>query len=64
MGSESVAANAGDDDEADVQDEAVDALITALAEYERMADAVVNTEARLRETLFGPHARAEFAGPH
>ena len=34
-------------------------LITALAEYERMADEVTATEAGLRETLFGPHPSAE-----
>jgi GNAT superfamily N-acetyltransferase len=34
-------------------------LIKALAEYERLAHEVVATEASLRETLFGPRARAE-----
>ena len=34
-------------------------LITALAEYERMADEVTATEEGLRETLFGPHPSAE-----
>jgi GNAT superfamily N-acetyltransferase len=34
-------------------------LITALAEYERMADQVVATEAGLRETLFGQRPSAE-----
>lgn len=35
------------------------ALITALAEYERLADAVVATEERLRESLFGATPEAE-----
>ena len=34
-------------------------LIKALAEYERLAHAVVATERSLRETLFGPRACAE-----
>jgi len=34
-------------------------LITALAEYERLADAVVASEDRLRLTLFGEPPRAE-----
>jgi GNAT superfamily N-acetyltransferase len=34
-------------------------LITRLAEYERMSDQVVATEAGLRETLFGAHPSAE-----
>jgi GNAT superfamily N-acetyltransferase len=34
-------------------------LIKALAEYERLADHVVATEAGLRESLFGPQAGAE-----
>jgi len=34
-------------------------LIKALAEYERMSDEVVATEAGLRETLFGAHPSAE-----
>lgn len=33
--------------------------IRGLAEYERMADQVVATEALLREQLFGPHPGAE-----
>lgn len=36
-------------------------LINQLAEYERMADEVVATEARLRETLFGERPAAEAA---
>ena len=36
-------------------------LIKALAEYERLADQAVATEAVLRESLFGPQARAEVA---
>ena len=38
-------------------------LIKALAEYERLADQVVATEANLRESLFGaqPHAEAVLA---
>ena len=36
-------------------------LIKALAEYERLADQAVATEADLRESLFGPQARAEVA---
>ena len=34
-------------------------LIRALAEYERLAHAVVATEELLRESLFGPHPGAE-----
>jgi GNAT superfamily N-acetyltransferase len=34
-------------------------LIRALAEYERMSDDCVATEAKLRATLFGPHPGAE-----
>jgi GNAT superfamily N-acetyltransferase len=34
-------------------------LIQALAEYERMSDEVLATEARLRDTLFGASPRAE-----
>lgn len=34
-------------------------LITALAEYERLADQVVATEATLRESLFGAQPSAE-----
>ena len=34
-------------------------LIKELAEYERMADEVVATEDRVRETLFGAHPSAE-----
>lgn len=34
-------------------------LIRALAEYERLADACVATEARLAESLFGTHPAAE-----
>ena len=34
-------------------------LIRALADYERMSADVVATEARLRDTLFGPTPRAE-----
>jgi GNAT superfamily N-acetyltransferase len=34
-------------------------MIRALAEYEKLADAVVATEERLRHTLFGPHPAAE-----
>ena len=34
-------------------------LITALAEYERLGREVVATEARLRESLFGPRPDAE-----
>ena len=34
-------------------------LITQLAEYERMSDQVVATEASVRETLFGPRPSAE-----
>ncbi len=34
-------------------------LITALAEYERLAHQVVATEATLRDTLFGPSPAAE-----
>jgi GNAT superfamily N-acetyltransferase len=33
-------------------------LITALAEYEKLADQVVATEEALRATLFGPHPSA------
>jgi GNAT superfamily N-acetyltransferase len=36
-------------------------LIKALAEYERLADEAVATEAGLRESLFGPQAAAEVA---
>ena len=36
-------------------------LIKALAEYERLADQAVATDADLRESLFGPQARAEVA---
>ena len=36
-------------------------LIKALAEYERLADQAVATEAGLRESLFGPQAGAEVA---
>jgi GNAT superfamily N-acetyltransferase len=36
-------------------------LIRALAEYERMSDAVVATEARLRDALFGTNPSAEAA---
>ena len=36
-------------------------LIGALAEYERMSDAVVATEARLRDSLFGTNPSAEAA---
>ena len=36
-------------------------LIKALAEYERLADQAVATDAVLRESLFGPQARAEVA---
>ena len=36
-------------------------LIKGLAEYERLADEAVATEAGLRESLFGPQARAEVA---
>ena len=36
-------------------------LVKALAEYERLADEAVATEAGLRESLFGPQARAEVA---
>lgn len=36
-------------------------LIRALAEYERMSDTVVATEARLRESLFGVNPCAEAA---
>lgn len=39
-------------------------LIKALAEYERLADEAVATEAGLRESLFGPQARAEVAIAH
>src|SRR5688572_30513821 len=35
------------------------ALIRALAEYERAPDDAVITEQQIRETLFGPHRRAE-----
>jgi GNAT superfamily N-acetyltransferase len=35
------------------------AFIKALAEYERLSDAVVATEAGLRHSLFGPRAYAE-----
>lgn len=35
------------------------ALIRELAEYEKLADAVVATEERLRESLFGPKPAAE-----
>ncbi len=35
------------------------ALVQALAEYERMRDDCVATEARLRATLFGPAPKAE-----
>lgn len=35
------------------------AMIRGLAEYERLADMVVATEQRLRETLFGPRPAAE-----
>jgi len=34
-------------------------MIRDLAEYERMSDQVVATEARLRDTLFGAHPAAE-----
>jgi GNAT superfamily N-acetyltransferase len=34
-------------------------LIRALADYEKLSDAVVATEAGLREALFGPHPFAE-----
>ena len=34
-------------------------LVTALAEYERIADGLVATEERLRESLFGPSPEAE-----
>jgi GNAT superfamily N-acetyltransferase len=34
-------------------------MITALAEYERLSDQVVATEAALRDTLFGAHPAAE-----
>jgi GNAT superfamily N-acetyltransferase len=34
-------------------------LITALAEYERLSDQVVASEAALRDTLFGPSPAAE-----
>ena len=34
-------------------------FIQALADYERLSDAVVATEARLRATLFGPRPYAE-----
>jgi GNAT superfamily N-acetyltransferase len=37
------------------------ALIRALAEYERMTDQVVATEARVRESLFGARPHAECA---
>src|ERR1051326_8322436 len=41
-------------------------MIKALAEYEKLSHAVTATEARLSETLFGPHPAAEvlmaFAG--
>ncbi|MGB7217280.1 MAG: GNAT family N-acetyltransferase [Vicinamibacterales bacterium] len=43
--------------EADVP--AILRLIKGLAEYERMADEVVATEQRLRDTLFGPRRFAE-----
>jgi GNAT superfamily N-acetyltransferase len=36
-------------------------LIKALAEYERLADEAVATEAGLRDSLFGPQAGAEVA---
>jgi GNAT superfamily N-acetyltransferase len=36
-------------------------LIKGLAEYERLADEAVATEAGLRESLFGPQARADVA---
>ena len=36
-------------------------LIKALAEYERLSDEAVATEAALRESLFGPQAGAEVA---
>ncbi len=39
-------------------------FIKALAEYERLADAVAATEESLRETLFGPRARAEIVIAH
>jgi GNAT superfamily N-acetyltransferase len=34
-------------------------LIRALADYEKLADRVIATEERLRETLFGAHPAAE-----
>jgi GNAT superfamily N-acetyltransferase len=34
-------------------------LIQQLAEYEKLRDACVATESRLRESLFGPHPAAE-----
>jgi GNAT superfamily N-acetyltransferase len=34
-------------------------LIQQLAEYEKLRDSCVATEARLRESLFGPHPAAE-----
>jgi GNAT superfamily N-acetyltransferase len=34
-------------------------MITALADYERLADAVSATEATIRESLFGPRPAAE-----
>ena len=38
---------------------AILSLIQALAEYERMRDDCVATEAKLRATLFGPSPKAE-----
>ena len=35
------------------------AMIKALAEYEKLADAVAATEQTVRESLFGPHPAAE-----
>lgn len=37
----------------------ISSLIRALAEYERAPDEAVATEDQIRETLFGPHRRAE-----
>ncbi|HEV3140501.1 MAG TPA: GNAT family N-acetyltransferase [Vicinamibacterales bacterium] len=39
-------------------------MIKALAEYEKLSHAVTATEARLRETLFGPHPAAEVIMAH
>jgi len=39
-------------------------FIRGLAEYERLPDQVVATEARLRETLFGPRPAAEVLLAH